>query len=280
MNSVEAGKSWSHGDLKFHGLSLSGIRTSIALPEMQLAFDVAQGYPFLIPIKKFFLSHGHLDHVAGVPYIISQKVLFHMPVSDFYMPPSLVEPLQKIMDLWQQIEDHQYKCNFISVDDKEIEINDRHFVKAFPTFHRIESFGYTLFQKNKKLLPKWQNAHKEKIIAAKKHGEKIDAVSETPLVSFTGDTKIEFLFERDWIRKSKVLFLESTYLDDKKTIEQARKWGHTHLDEIIPHLNEIDSEKIVLIHISSRYSYEHAMAIIKKKIPSNHQDRIVVFPGR
>lgn len=280
ITSVEAGAPWSHEDLKFHGLSLSGIRTSIAMPEIQIAFDVAQGYPFLMPIKKYFLSHGHLDHIAGVPYIISQKVLLNMPAADFYMPPSLVDPLHKIMDIWQKIEDHQYKCTFIAIDDKEIPVNPYHFVKSFPTHHRIESFGYTLFNRHKKLKQKWLKSSKQQIIAAKKQNEPIDDIIDTPLVSFTGDTKIEFLFEKDWIRKSKILFLEATYLDDKKSVEQARKWGHTHLDEIIPHLNEIESEKIVLIHISSRYSLDHATQIINKKIPKEHKDRFVIFPGR
>lgn len=280
MNTVSAGAPWNHGDLKFHGLSLSGIRTSIALPELHLAFDVAQGYPFLFPIRKFFISHGHLDHVAGIPYIISQKVLFHMPTPEFYMPPSLVEPLSQIMDLWQKIEDHQYKCQFFPVTDGEIEVNTNHFVKAFPTHHRIESFGYTLFNRHKKLAKRWTHSPREEIIEAKNKGEEVDEILETPLVSFSGDTTSEFLFGRPWIRKSKILFVEATYLDEKKTIDQARKWGHTHLDELIPHLKELECEKIVLIHISSRYSYEQAQAIVRKKIPREYHNRVIVFPGR
>lgn len=54
--SVEAGKPWSYGGLDFHGLSLSGIRTAMSLPQHSLCFDVAQGFPFLLHLKKF-LSH-------------------------------------------------------------------------------------------------------------------------------------------------------------------------------------------------------------------------------
>ncbi len=71
----------------------------------------------------------------------------------------------------------------------------------------------------------------------------MNEVHHTPLVSFTGDTQIEFLDSRDWVRKSKILIMEATYLDNKKTIEQARIWGHTHLEEIIPRLKDIESEK-------------------------------------
>ncbi len=277
---MNVGSPWKYDDLQFHGMSLSGIRTSLCMPELHLAFDTAQGFPFLIPMKKFFISHGHLDHAAGIPYIISQKNLFRMPVAEYFMPPSLVEPLTKIMRLWEQIEDHQYKFNFIGVGLEEIEVNAGHFIKAFPTFHRVESFGYTLFKRTRKLSSHFTGASREEIIKARSAGEIIDQVFDQPLVTFTGDTKIEFLNGPDWIRNSKVLILESTYLDDKKTIQQARDWGHTHLDEIIPHLDDIKSEKIALIHISSRYSMDEARRIIEQKIPKKHLDRVVIFPGR
>lgn len=280
MSHFQVGAPWQHENLKFYGLSLSGIRTSLSLPELQIAFDVAQGYPFLFPLKKFFISHGHLDHAAGIPYIISQKALYHIPPGEFYMPPSLVEPMHEIMKIWERIEDHQYQCQFIPMKDQEVPLKGTYFVKSFATHHRIDSLGYTLFNRNKKLAAAWTKASREEIVRAKKQGELIEEILDVPLVSFTGDTKIEFLFEKDWIRKSKILFLESTYLDEDKSIAKARQWGHTHLDEIIPYLDSIESEKIVLIHISSRYSFEQALNIVKRKVPKQYHERVEIFPGR
>ena len=74
--------------------------------------------------------------------------------------------------------------------------------------------------------------------------------------------------------------MEATYLDSTRSIERAREWGHTHFDEIIPKLESIESERIVLIHSSSRYSLSEALQIIKKKVPEKEHDRIVIFPGR
>ena len=277
---MNIGSSWAFAGLQFHGVSLSGIRTSITMPELHIAFDTAQGFPYLIPMKKFFVSHGHLDHAAGIPYIISQKNLFRMPVAEYYMPPTLIEPLTEIMRLWEKIEEHEYKFKFIGVGTEDIEINSQHIIRAFPTYHRIESFGYTLFHRSRKLLPKFDGAPREVIIQARNQGLAIDKEHLIPLVSFTGDTKIEFLQGPDWIRKSKILILESTYLDHKKSVQEARDWGHTHLDEIIPCLDEIQAEKIVLIHISSRYSTDEARRIVELKVPKKHHDRIVIFPGR
>lgn len=279
--SLVAGEAWAYENLKFHGLSLSGIRTAIAMPELSLCFDVAQGYPYSIHLKHFFISHGHLDHSAGIPYIISQRAMTSQAPGTFYMPESLVAPLTDIMKIWERIEKHQYQYNFIPTQaDDIISLSHKHYVKAFPTVHRVDSLGYTVFETNKKLKPEFQNSTQAQIIEAKKSGVEVSQDIHTPLVSFTGDTQIEFLNQRDWVKHSKVLLIEATYLDEKKSRAQAKEWGHTHLDEIIENLDQITAEQIVLIHISSRYPTHEVYKILKQKIPPAHRERIVVFPGR
>lgn len=279
--SVEAGASWSYGKNKFYGLSLSGIRTAISMPEHSLSFDVAQGYPFLLTLKRFFVTHGHLDHSAGIPYIISQKAMTSQEPGKFYMPPTLVEPMTQIMHLWEKIEDHRYQFEFIAMKpDDQVPLNNQTFMKAFPTVHRVESCGYTLFETHKKLKAEFAGLSEKEIQHKRHEGHSVNETFEVPLVSFTGDTQIEFLDSRPWIKKSKILIMEATYLDERKTVKQARDWGHTHLDEIIPRLKDIESERIVIIHISSRYSMTEAQRILKARIPAEFHDRVEIFPGR
>ncbi len=285
--SLSSGGTWQHikidnqFDHQWTGISLSGIRTSITNQQLGLCFDVAQGYPFALNMKHFFITHGHLDHAAGIPYIISQKAINHQPAAHFYMPKSLVDPMKRIMNIWEEIEQHQYNYIFTGIDENsEIEINPQMYVRPFKTVHRVDSFGYSLIQKKKKILPQYKDLSQNEIVNLKKSGQTIQALQEDILFSFTGDTQIECLDCSPQIKKSQTLFFETTYLDDRKSIEHAKKWGHTHLDELIARLPEIESEKIVLIHISSRYSTNESLAILKKKIPTKDQDRVVLFPGR
>lgn len=279
--SLRVGAAWNYGDYNFYGTSLAGIRTAITMPELSLSFDVAQGFTFLLNMNKYFVTHGHLDHAAGIPYIISQKMMTSQKAAEFYMPASLVSPLTQIMNLWSQVEGFSYNYKFIPISaDDEVKINNHYYVKAFPTVHRIESFGYTLFESKKKLKIEYSGLTKSEIVNLRKQGVDVNEICHTPIVSFTGDTQIEFLQSRPWVKKSKILLMEATYLDSQRSVERAREWGHTHLDEIIPLLDQIESERIVLIHTSSRYSEAEMLRFLSEKIPLKHQERVVLFPGR
>jgi ribonuclease Z len=78
-------------------------------------------------------------------------------------------------------------------------------------------------------------------------------------------------------KRPKILFIECTYLDDKKNVEKAREWGHIHLDEIIQNADSFKNEKIVLIHFSKRYSPKTIKELVYSKIPPSLTDRVECF---
>ena len=97
------------------------------------------------------------------------------------------------------------------------------------------------------------------------------------MVSFSGDTKIEYVLTHKDVAESEILFLECTYIDHEKNVEDAREWGHIHLDEIIHHISSFKNEKIVLIHFSKRYPPSYIRRVFSKRIPPSEKDRIHLF---
>lgn len=269
------------GPCELVGVSLAGCRTSLYVPELKICFDAGFPFPFHLNTDVFFITHGHLDHSSAIPYIISQKNLNNQKVPQFYMPGELVEPLTQIIKLWQQIELHDYRFDFRAIEpDVPVSINPQFFVKAFKAHHRVPARGYGLFQRKKNLKAEYEGLSKEKLVQLKSQGVSVDEVTDSPLMTFSGDSKIEYLWEHDWILQSKYLLIETTYLDSRKPREKAREWGHIHLDEVIELLPKLKAEKIVLMHVSSRYGDAEARSIIANKIPPEYADRVVFFEGR
>lgn len=272
---------WEHAGLKFEGLSLAGIRTCITLPQYSLSFDIAQGLSFAMGMHTFLITHGHMDHAAGIPYIISQKSMNAHPIPQFIMPESILGPMEEIMRQWSRIVGHTYEFKFIGArPGGNISLKPNIFIRPFPTVHKIPSFGYSIYRSFRKLRQDLKNIPREEIAKLTKNGQIVTEERNEILVSFTGDTQIEFLDLTPEVRNSKILFLETTYLDERKSVASTKEWGHTHLDELIPRLKEITSEKIVLFHTSARYSFNEAQKIIMNRIPPEERDRVVLFPGR
>lgn len=264
---------------KFVGGSVAGVSTSLVMPEFDLCFDVAQGLPYALNNSRYFITHGHMDHAAGIPYIISQKAMYHHRPAEFYMPDYMVEPLHEIMKAWMRIEGHQYESKFIAVKPGDrIEIKPDHFVRPFETVHRVKSQGYTLFKTNKHLKKEFQGMQQRDLAGLRKDNVKLEEYTEEPLVSFTGDTQIEFLDRSAPVKKSKILFVEVTYLDEKKSIEHTKKWGHLHLDELVARIDEFECERLCIMHISRRYSSREVLRILQSQIPKKFWERLFIVP--
>ena len=124
--------------------------------------------------------------------------------------------------------------------------------------------------------PEFQKLSPEKLGELRKQKVVIDDHIEEGLFAFTGDTTSEFL---DHFKKPvKVLFLETTFIDEIRDIQAARHWGHIHLDEWKDRIGEIPAEKIVIKHLSARYNTTRVRQVLEEKIPKEFHDKIILFP--
>lgn len=234
-----------------------------------MIFDIGRGASQLVEIPRIFLTHGHLDHSSGIAYHISQRSLRNLPGCTVYTPESLVEPLNQILQLWSGIEGFPFNYEIIGIQPGEqIQLQGNYSVQAFPAVHRVESLGYVIQEKRKRLKKEFQSLSGAEIADLKKKDPNIFYEVEVPLIAFSGDTTIEFVLNHPHVQQSKILFLECTYIDEKRPVERARKWGHTHLDEIAQNAEAFrELKRLFLIHFSPRYRKKEVFDALKTKLP-------------
>jgi len=269
-------KLFEHKGLKVLYKSTGGIETSIILPDHNIAFDFGKCSDELVEIPNIFLTHGHLDHSAGLPYYFSQRSLKNHGPGKVYVPENIHEPLTKICKLWQEIEEFDYSIDLFPVKENDrVHLKNGYYVLTGPAFHRIKTYSYILMHKVQKLKPEYLNLSGSKIKKLKEENADIFMDVETPLFAYTGDTTIESIQQSKLLQNAKILFVECTYIDEKRTVERARKWGHIHLDEILENLDYFQNEKIVLMHMSRRYGERYIESVLKNKIPLAWQKRLI-----
>ena len=118
----------------------------------------------------------------------------------------------------------------------------------------------------------------------KKAGADIFYEHENVLITFSGDTQIEFVTQNELVQRSRILFLECTYISADRPVERARRWGHIHLDEIVAGAEAFrEIEHLFLIHFSPRYSHKEIKATLQARLPDWLYKRTTPFlskPGR
>ncbi|EPG64628.1 MBL fold metallo-hydrolase [Leptospira wolffii] len=269
---------FEHKGHVFEGISEGGIRTSVVMPRLNLMFDIGHQNPDRVHIERLLLTHAHLDHSAGIPYYISQRSLRKLNPPKIYLPEELESPMREILSLYSKVEDFPYKYEMKGTPEgEEFPLDPYHSFKAWKTFHRVASQGYTIYEKRKRLKPEFQGIPHKELMEKKSAGAEIDEQVTKPVVSFSGDTKIEYVLTHKDVAESEIIFLECTYIDKERDVAAAREWGHIHLDEIIHNLSAFKNEKIVLIHFSKRYSIPYIRSVFSKRIPPSERDRFHLF---
>ncbi len=277
--SLTRGLSCQYGRQEFAGYSIAGQTTSVFHKNSKVCFDIGQGLPFHLSAKAFCLTHLHADHGSGLHYVLSQRSLFRLPKVPILLPGKHLKSAEIIIKEWEKIEELQYAYELIPAEEGlQWNLDNGQQLRAYPTPHRIESFAYVLFDKKKKLLKKYQELKPHELIELRKKGLSLEETLFEPLIAFSGDTQIEFLERYPIMLKSQILFMECTYLDEKKSIAETRKWGHIHLDEILFYADQFQNQFISLIHLSARYKIQEALDILEKKLPSSLKEKIQIFP--
>lgn len=261
------------------GISVGGVYTSLYVPELSALFDVGTPLRSAVGARSLFLSHGHVDHCGALPSYLGIRALVgkRRPLR-VYMPAEIVDELEAALAALSKIQRWELEIDAVGLEPGDrVELAGDLVVRAFRTYHPVPSLGYLISRKVEKLKPQFRKLSGSEIGARRRAGDDIFIRLERPELAYTTDTLVRVFDREPELFDAKVLIVESTFLDDKKSLQATHAGCHIHLDELIERAESFANEAIVLMHFSQIYKPAQVHEIVAARSPERLRRRLVAF---
>lgn len=266
------------GGLTLRGVACGGVQTCLMVPDLRLMFDVAPGAAGQRKFPRILVSHGHHDHLGGLPYLASQRKMTGAKPPVVHAPAELVAPLRKVLAAWEEIEDCVLPVELHGhMPGDTVRLSATATARCVRSVHRIASLCWVVARTTRRLDPRLVGLSRPELGEKRAAGDVVTVTREHDAIAVTGDTQIDMIDREPWLWDVDVLVHEVTGWDDRRSVEQVRSWGHTHVEEIIARVERFTGKALVLVHRSARHSRRQAERVVAERFPSSVRDRVHVF---
>ncbi len=265
-------------DLTIDGYSRAAVQSYWRIPELKLGFDLG-GSPWdFTGTGTYFVTHGHLDHLAALPVIVARRRMMKMEPPTIYMPEEIVESADRLLKVWNKLDRGRMDCRLVGVKPgDELELAREHVVTVFETKHTVQSVGYVVWERRRKLKPELIGKTQDEIRDLKLSGTEVSQEVRTPLVCYTGDTSPAGLDACEAVYQARILITEMTFFSPDHRREKIHKFGHMHMDDILERADRFQNELIILSHFTTRNHDSMFRNLLEKNFPASLRSRVMLW---
>ncbi len=265
----------SHDRFTIEGYSRAAVQTYWRIPELKIGFDLgAQPWDFM-GTSTWFVSHGHLDHLAALPVYVARRRLMKMDPPTIYLPDHAVEHMDRILQTYRKLDRGRLPCELIGIQPgDEIDISRELVVTVSATTHTVPSLGFVVWDRRHKLKPEFIDFPGDKIRDLRLSGQEVTTEVRIPLLGYLGDTSPPGLDNCPTMFDAKVLIAEMTFVAPDHRQDKIHKHGHMHLDDFVARRDKFNNDVVIASHFSTRYHDRQIREIVQSVLPDMLDGRL------
>jgi len=266
------------GGFRISGVSVGGVYTSLMVSELSVLLDIGIAPRSFTGPSDLFLSHGHADHMGALVSLLGIRGLNRAGPLRIFLPQEIAEDLAEGVRRFTHVQGRGIPVSLVQlVPGQEALVREDLWVRAVRTLHTVPSLGYVFFRRVPKLKTAYLGLPGVEIRRLRESGEDLFSIIERHELAYATDTLVDVLETEPLLRSARVLVLECTFLDDRKSREECREKCHIHLDELLERAHLLQNEHIVLMHFSQIYQPAEVRHLLKQRLPQELLERVVAF---
>jgi ribonuclease Z len=266
-------------EIEIEGVSIAGHESFYKLPGFRCLLEFGRAPDDVLGYPTICLTHGHLDHAAGLAHHASRRRLTGLPPATVFAPEDAVPDLEAWLAISQRLENVEYGLHVTPARPGESVMLRRDLQLTFlPGRHRVPTVGYLFSEVRHKLDPALEGRSGEEIAALRASGREVTRRLETPLLAYPGDCGPEIFDAAPELFRARVLLVECSFVAPEDR-DRARRYAHIHLDDIVERASLFENEAIVLTHFSLRYRPAEIREALDR-LPAAVGERVIPFLPR